>query len=252
MGPGRTDVAVVILAAGLGKRMKSPKAKVLHTVCGKPMILYVVDTARHIAGENVIVVVGHQADEVRALVTRQTSAFFAHQVRQLGTGHAVKCALSVIPSTCRHVVVLCGDVPLLSAATLSTFVEKHCEDHRALSLIAVHLDNPKGYGRLMRDAEGYLAAIVEEADATDLQKSIKLVNAGIYCIESDFLRTALSAIDANNAQGEYYLTDIVAVAHRAGRTIGVTIGHDPHEFLGVNSPEDLEAVERFLVRRRAK
>jgi UDP-N-acetylglucosamine diphosphorylase/glucosamine-1-phosphate N-acetyltransferase len=232
--------------------MKSPKAKVLHAVCGKPMILYVVDTARQVAGDNVILVVGHQAEEVRALVARQAPAFFAHQARQRGTGHAVKCALPAIPANCRQVVVLCGDVPLLSPSTLSAFVDVHCDNHRALSLMAVHLDNPKGYGRLLCNADGNLEAIVEEADATDLQRSIKLVNAGIYCVESNFLKTALSAIDANNAQGEFYLTDIVAVAHRAGQTIGVTIGPDPHEFIGVNSPDDLEAVERILTRRRTK
>ena len=252
MASAKTDVAVIILAAGLGTRMKSSKAKVLHTILGKPMILYVVDTARQIAGENVIVVVGHQADEVRAQVTHQAPAIFAHQAQQKGTGHAVKCALPAIPSGCRHVVVLCGDVPLLSAATLAAFVEAHCQKRRILSLMAVHLDNPSGYGRLLCNTAGDLEAIVEEADATVRQKSIKLVNAGIYCIESQFLHVALSAIDPNNAQSEYYLTDIVAVAYRAGRSIGVTIGQDPHEFLGINSPADLAAVERILTRQSAR
>jgi len=251
MVSAKSDVAVIILAAGLGTRMKSPKAKVLHTILGKPMILYVVDTARQIAGDNVIVVVGHQADEVRALVVHRAPALFAQQAQQKGTGHAVKCALPVIPSACRHVVVLCGDVPLLSPATLSAFVAAHRQERHTLSLMAVHLDNPSGYGRLLLNATGDLEAIVEEADATAQQKSIKLVNAGVYCIEADFLHAALSAIVANNAQGEYYLTDIVAVAHRAGKTIGVTVGQDPQEFLGINSPADLAAVERILTRTTA-
>ena len=239
-------VAIVILAAGLGTRMKSDKAKVLHSILGRPMILYVVDTARYVAGDNVVLVVGHQAEVVRATVTKRADVKFAYQPEQLGTGHAVMCALPALPEEARHVVVLCGDVPLLRIETLQHFVDDHRSHQRTLSVLAVHLDDPTGYGRIVQGQQGQVSGIVEEADATPTQKRIQLVNTGIYCVERGFLEKALASIRADNAQGEYYLTDIVGVAHAAGFSIGVTVGENPDEFTGINSREQLAAVEEMM------
>ena len=239
-------LAVVILAAGLGTRMKSKKAKVLHALLGRPMISYVVDTARVVAGDNVVLVVGHQADEVRAIVSQQAEVRYAFQAEQLGTGHAAMVALSELPDNVNHVVVLCGDVPLLRRETLQRFVHDHCALKRTLSVLAVQLSNPTGYGRIVQDENGYVVGIVEEADATPAQKAIQLVNTGIYCIDRRFLSTALQEIRSDNAQGEYYLTDIVGVAHESRLPVGVTVGENADEFIGINSREQLEAVEDMM------
>jgi UDP-N-acetylglucosamine diphosphorylase/glucosamine-1-phosphate N-acetyltransferase len=210
------------------------------------MISYVMDTARAVAGNNVVLVVGHQADLVKKTVANGRDIRFALQEEQLGTGHAVMCAMPSLPSGTRHVVVLCGDVPLLAAKTLQRFVEDHRSHGRTLSVMAVRLENPTGYGRIVRDNGGDVAGIVEEADASPLEKAINIVNTGIYCIEKEFLVTALQQIRADNAQGEYYLTDIVGLARKANCSIGVTLGESADEFIGINSREQLEVVERLM------
>ena len=141
------DLAVIILAAGLGTRMKSNKAKVLHEILGKPMVMYVVEVAKKIAGDNVVLVVGNQAEKVRKVVSEQTNVLFALQEEQLGTGHAVLCAIPQIPSHVREVVILCGDVPLLTEKTLTGLFEDHVKAQRDISLLAVEIENPTGYGR---------------------------------------------------------------------------------------------------------
>ena len=239
-------LAIVILAAGLGTRMKSNKAKVLHAILGRPMISYVVDTACAVAGNNVVLVVGHQADAVREIIAQQAKIKYAFQSEQLGTGHAVMCALPALPENIHHVVVLCGDVPLLKRETLQRFVKDHCLHKRQLSVLAVRLANPAGYGRIVQDESGNVVGIVEEADATLAQKTIQLVNTGIYCIDRRFLATALQEIKSDNAQGEYYLTDIVGVAHDTRLPVGVTVGESADEFIGINSREQLEAVEAMM------
>lgn len=239
-------VGIVILAAGLGTRMKSDLAKVLHPICGVPMIRYVVETAATIAGNNIVVVVGHQAEKVKQVVARAVPAFFALQEQQLGTGHAVMCALPRIPAGVEQVVVLCGDVPLIAPDTIDQLVADHCRRQRDVTLLAVRLGNPKGYGRLIFDADGGLTAIVEEADADEAQKAINIVNAGIYVIRRDFLETALPRLGRDNKQNEIYLTDIVGLGHREHRTIGAVIGSDSNEILGINSREDLQVVEKIM------
>ena len=245
-----SDVAVVILAAGLGTRMKSDKAKVLHEIMGRPMVLYVVDTAHSLVGDNIVLVVGHQAEKVKRLVAAQGDLHFAYQEQQLGTGHAVMCAMPSVPKGIRHVVILCGDVPLLKPETLERFIDDHQSRSRTLSILAVDLDDPTGYGRIVQGIDGSVTGIVEEADATHEQRGITIVNTGIYCVERDFLAEALGQISDDNAQGEYYLTDIVAAAYRANLAIGVSIGNDPNEFVGINSRAQLDAVERMLSENR--
>ncbi|MDJ0784344.1 MAG: NTP transferase domain-containing protein [Desulfosarcinaceae bacterium] len=238
--------AVVILAAGLGTRMKSNMAKVLHEIHGRPMIHYVVATARKIAPEGVIVVVGHQADRVEAAVRTDHTARFALQAEQLGTGHAVRCAMSALPHDATDVIILCGDVPLIRPETLQRLWEDHTGSARTLTVLGVEMGDPKGYGRLLLDKQGAFTGIVEEADASEAQKSVRLVNSGIYCVERSFLGQALGEVSADNAQGEYYLTDIVGIGHDRGLAMGVLKGSDPSEVIGVNSPEELKIVTDIM------
>jgi UDP-N-acetylglucosamine diphosphorylase/glucosamine-1-phosphate N-acetyltransferase len=245
------DVAAIILAAGLGKRMKSTRAKVLHEVLQRPMILYVVDTARAVAGDHVIVVVGHQADRVRQVVRAHAATRFTLQDRQLGTGHAVQCALPQIPETCRQVIILCGDVPLITSQTIENLIADHRRHQRHATVLAVEVEDPTGYGRILQDARGRVVGIVEEADATDEEKGLRVINTGIYCVDKDYLPVALKEIDNDNAQGELYLTDIVSVGYREKWNVGALLAADPAEFLGINSRQDLQQVEGILRRRQA-
>ncbi len=238
--------AVVILAAGLGKRMKSGKAKVLHEILGKPMIMYVVETANRIAGNNVVLVIGNQADKVREMVSESAEVIFALQKNQLGTGHAVSCALPYLPDHTQEVVVLCGDVPLLTFETVMRLIKDHVKAKRDISLLAVEIDNPKGYGRVLLDKNGNVSGIVEEADASAEQKRIKTINTGIYCIKKEFLFDSLQKVKSDNVQGEFYLTDIVKIGYREGKVVGVIIGGDGEETIGVNNRHDLMTVENIM------
>lgn len=245
------SLAVIILAAGLGKRMKSNRAKVLHEVLEKPMVVYVVEAAIPIAGKAVVVVVGNQAEEVRRAVACRAEVMFALQDQQLGTGHAVKCALPHLPSMCEDVMVLCGDVPLITTETLKALAVEHIQSKRDITLLAVDLDHPHGYGRILLSSDGHVLGIVEEADASPEQRAIRTINSGIYCINRAFLEEALPRLTNANAQGEYYLTDIVRIGYESGRNVGAAWAIDPNEILGVNTPQDLARVEEILEKRTA-
>jgi UDP-N-acetylglucosamine diphosphorylase/glucosamine-1-phosphate N-acetyltransferase len=246
------NVAIIILAAGLGKRMKSKKAKVLHKILNRPMIMYVVETATKIAGNDVIVVVGHQAQKVIDVVSKQTQVHFALQDSQLGTGHATLCALPFIPEYVEEVIILCGDVPVLSPITVQRLLDDHLSAKRDLSLLAVSVDNPKGYGRILVNENRHLLKIIEEADATEEQKMIKTVNAGIYCVNKNFLIEALQQLQPNNAQGELYLTDIAEIGYKKNKAIGVVFCDDSKEVIGVNNNQDLIAAEVVMRSRLTK
>jgi UDP-N-acetylglucosamine diphosphorylase/glucosamine-1-phosphate N-acetyltransferase len=241
-------IAVIILAAGLGKRMQSSRAKVLHEVHGKAMVLHVVETAWKVAG-TVVVVVGNQAEEVRRVISRSAEAVYALQERQLGTGHAVLCALPQIAEDCDPVVILCGDVPLVRPSTLTHLISDHRAHRRDVTLLGVELERPSGYGRVLLDASGRLCGIVEEADADEAQRSIRTINSGIYCVSRHFLADALPRVDRRNAQGEFYLTDIIRLAYEDAKVLGLCRGGDPDEILGVNTPEDLRRVEAVMAAR---
>jgi len=239
-------IAIIILAAGLGTRMKSGKAKVLHEILGSPMILYVVETAVSVAGNQVVVVIGNQAETVREIVSEKYQVRFALQEKQLGTGHAVLCALSQIPESAEDVLILCGDVPLITSETLLRLSEDHLKKKRDISLLAVDIENPTGYGRILRDKNSQLVGIVEERDATVEQKKIKTVNTGIYCVKKHFLEHALQKIKPNNAQGEFYLTDIIDIGYREGKNVDILIGDKPDEVTGINTPDELKNVESVM------
>lgn len=250
--PADSGVAVVILAAGLGTRMKSNRAKVLHELSGKPMILHVVETACRAGAQQVVIVVGHQAEEVEKVVGQTYAADYALQAQQLGTGHAVSCCLPAVSAEIKDVVILCGDVPLLQPETITRMIDIHRRNQRKLTVLGVRLEDPTGYGRLLFDDQENVIGIVEEADADAQQKQINTVNAGIYCVERNFLQQALLQIDDNNAQGEIYLTDIVAVGHAQRQSMGTLIGADADEVIGVNSQQDLAHAQQLLNRRMGK
>lgn len=242
----RNKLAVVILAAGMGTRMKSSRAKVLHEINGRPMILFVVETAKQIAPNNVILVVGNQAEKVEAVVTKEAQVAFVLQTRQLGTGHAVRCAMSEIAPEIKEVLILYGDVPLLKPQTIQMLIEAHGSDSNDVTVLAVEMDDPTGYGRILCDDQGRFCGIVEQADADDKQKKIKLINTGIYCVKRAFLEKTLDQIKADNKQAEYYLTDIVALGYAQGHRIGFVKGGDSAETTGINTLKDLAQVERIV------
>ena len=239
-------VAVVILAAGMGTRMKSSKPKVLHEILGKPMVMYVVKTANKVAGSNVILVVGNQAEKVREALSKDDELIFVLQEKQLGTGHAVLCALPYIPEYIEQVVILCGDVPLLSSDTVMRLLDDHIRKNRDVTLLAVEVDNPEGYGRVLFDKNMNVFGIVEEADASEKQKKIKIVNTGIYSVKKKFLIDSLHKIKSDNAQGEYYLTDIIEIGYLGKKVVGAMIGTDCEEVVGVNNDKELIAAENIM------
>ena len=240
------NVAAIILAAGLGTRMKSNKAKVLHELLGKPMVSYVVETATQVVGQDIILVVGNQAETVKALFSDTTKIGYACQEKQLGTGHAVQCALPHIPENIIDVVILYGDVPLITSKTISDLVRDHREHSHDLSVLAVEIDNPRGYGRIVFDEEMRVCGIVEESDASPDQKQIKMINTGIFCVKTEFLASALPRVRPDNAQGEIYLTDILAIGYSDNKKMGVMIGSSPTEVMGINTTEELAQVETMM------
>lgn len=240
------SVVIVILAAGKGTRMKSDKAKVLHTVCGRSMILHVVDTAVQVAGKKVVVVIGHQGDQVREVVSREVDVLFAIQKEQKGTGHAVKSAFPFLPEHATQIIILSGDVPLIKADTVNDLFQFHLARENDVTVLGVRLENPYGYGRIIFNEAGIVEKIVEEADATEPQKQLDIVNSGIYCVERQFLALSLMNLQSNNKQNELYLTDIVEFARNHKNKIGLMICKDSSEVQGVNTPLDLLEVERIM------
>jgi len=241
--------AIIVLAAGEGKRMKSSKAKVLHDILGIPMVMYVVETAQKVAENDIILVVGNQAKAVRKVVSERYDVIFSLQKEQLGTGHAVSCALPYLPESTEHVIILCGDVPLLTPSTIHRLLDDHIKAKRDITILATKIDNPKGYGRILIDKKKNVKGIVEETDATDKQKEIKIINTGIYCLKKEILFDLLKKITPNNVQGEFYLTDIIEISYKERKIIGAVIEKDFEEFLGVNNHKDLMIAENIMRKR---
>jgi len=236
-------IAVIILAAGKGSRMKSDLAKVLHRVAGKSMVNHVIEAATEVASSHIHVVVGHQADKVRKEIQKKHNVQFAFQKELLGTGDAVRVALPGVDACIQHVLVLCGDVPLIRKQTISDLVSAHLNLMSDLTVLAAKVNDPTGYGRIIQDNDGQLLAIREEADTTDLEKQIDIVNSGIFCFEKRFLESGLGRIKNNNSQGEYYLTDLVEVAvQNRVKTLVKTID-DAEQVMGVNTIEQLTRID---------
>jgi bifunctional UDP-N-acetylglucosamine pyrophosphorylase/glucosamine-1-phosphate N-acetyltransferase len=245
--PTAHPLHVVILAAGEGKRMKSALPKVLQAIAGRPMLAHVVDAARALRPAAVHVVYGHGGDAVRAAFADQPGLEWAEQDRQLGTGHAVRQAMPKVPDGAQ-VLVLYGDVPLITAETLHRLLAAPGR----LAVLVADLDDPSGYGRVERDAEGRVARIVEEKDADDAQKRIRTINTGIIAAESTALKRWLEALRNDNAQGEYYLTDVFAQAAAEFSAAEMVHVADPLETEGANDPWQLARLERAFQRRQVR
>ncbi len=240
-------LAHVILAAGKGTRMRSRRPKVLHPILGKPMILYAVETARRVTPMPPVVVVGHEAEQVQAVVGDE--AHFIVQHEQRGTAHAVLQTAAFLADKADVVLVTYGDMPLLRAETLRHIVQEHVRSQATITMLTAVLDEPRGYGRIVRDASGRIQAIVEEADATPEQRAIRELNVGIYAFDARWLWENLPRIQPSPVKGEYYLTDTVALAVQQGHTVATLSVEDPAEVLGVNTRVHLAEVTRALQHR---
>ncbi|MFH2059760.1 MAG: sugar phosphate nucleotidyltransferase [Pseudomonadota bacterium] len=242
------DVAVIILAAGKGTRMKSDLAKVLHKVAGKSMIVHVIESAVQVSPNNIHIVVGHQAQKVKDEITQYFQPYFALQKQLRGTGDAVKAALPGLNPNIKTILVLCGDVPLIKAKTLTDLVDGHVKNQSKVTVLATEVENPTGYGRIVTDDDGQLLCIKEEADANDQEKQIQKINAGVYCFDYTFLVSAINEIQPNNNQAEYYLTDIIEIAQKKDEKIIVITMNDPDQVMGVNTLKDLAKAEELILK----
>ncbi len=242
-------VKAVILAAGKGTRMKSELPKVIHKALGKPMVEYSIEAAVEAGADmsDVCLVVGHKADMVKDVVGEGVT--YVLQEEQLGTGHAVKCAKEFI-GTDGLTMVLCGDTPLITGATLKTLVDTHIAENNAITVLTAKVDDPTGYGRIIKDEDGNFIKIVEQKDASEEEQKVNEINSGMYLFDSDILSQTLDMIDNNNAQGEYYLTDTIEIVKNKnlGRVATVVV-KDANEIKGVNSPEQLKEAEDILMQR---
>lgn len=240
---------VIILAAGEGKRMNSALPKVLQKVAGRPMLAHVIAAARKLEPLAIHIVHGHGGDQVRAALKGQPDLLWAEQAERLGTGHAVQQALADVPDGA-EVLVLYGDVPLITAASLRGLLAG--ERAARLAVLVAELEDPTGYGRIVRDSEGHVAAIVEEKDANDEQRSIGIINTGILAAESTALKRWLGAVSNDNAQGEYYLTDVFALAADEFSPAEMVLIADPVEAEGANDSWQLAQLERAFQLRQVR
>ena len=242
------QLGIVILAAGKGTRMNSDIAKVLHRLDGRPLIHYVIEQTRDSLPEKTVIIIGHQREEVAA-VLQDYPVETALQDPQLGTGHAVQQAESCFTGFDGDILVLSGDVPLLRRETIAELVRVHRDTKSAITVLTAHLDDPTGYGRVVRSESGAVEKIVEHRDATPAQLELGEINTGIYLFQSDLLFERLHALQPDNAQGEYYLTDVVKMAAEDGLPVNAVIAGDPLEIQGVNTVAQLREMERNYLAR---
>ena len=240
------QAAAVILAAGKSTRMESDLPKVLHEVCGRPMLSYVIDACREAGAERIIVVVGHRRELVTEAYADAADITWVHQAEQHGTGHAVMVCEEALAGFAGHVLVIAGDMPLIRASTLRALLGEHDRTGHAVTLATTVLDNPHGYGRIVRDGNGDLAAIVEHKDCTPEQLEIHEVNPSYYCFDGSRLFAALSKLSAANAQGEYYITNTVEILRREGLGTGAIPAVPQEDAMGINSRADLAEVNRVM------
>lgn len=239
----------ILLAAGQGTRMKSKLPKVLHKALGKPMVQWVIDCLSEAGVADKIAVLGHGGEQVAQVVDGQVQ--IVYQKEQLGTGHAVMQAAPALAADNDCVLVICGDTPLLRPQTISQLIAQHQAEGNAVTLLTAHAENPTGYGRIVRNGQ-QIAAIVEQKDASEEEKLISEINTGTYCFDQKFLLQYLSALDTNNAQKEYYLTDLIKIANQHQLPVGGFILTDFHESLGVNNRVQLSQAEQILRQRKCQ
>ncbi|MDX8403322.1 MAG: bifunctional UDP-N-acetylglucosamine diphosphorylase/glucosamine-1-phosphate N-acetyltransferase GlmU [Mariprofundaceae bacterium] len=242
------DLQVCVLAAGKGKRMRSSKPKVLHPVLGRAMIDYLLHTVETLRPKGIAVVTGHASEMVQAHVGQPQNLEWVIQDKQLGTGHAVKQCENVIKDV-RDVLIVCGDTPLLRTETLSKLIEEHRKHATDVTVLTAEPEDSHGYGRIVRGGNGKVTGIVEEKDADDKQRAIREVSSGIYCVRYEVLFELLHKIENSNAQGEYYLPDIVPLALKDTRSVETVTMQNPNEMLGVNNRVQLAEVESLMQQR---
>ena len=238
------NIMAIVMAAGKGTRMKSKKSKLVQKIYGKEIVKRAVENAEKAGVKEIVAVVGYMKEEVMAVLGN--SVEYAYQEEMLGTGHAVMQAKEYLKGKKGKVLILNGDVPLIRPETLNKLLEKSIENKEYATLLTAIYDNPKGYGRIVRDEGGNIEAIVEEKDTTPSQKEIKEINAGIYCFDIEELLNALDKITPNNAQGEYYLTDVIQIMNQKGLKTGAVIVEDNTEILGINDRIQLEMLTKVL------
>jgi UDP-N-acetylglucosamine diphosphorylase/glucosamine-1-phosphate N-acetyltransferase len=238
-------ISTIILAAGKGTRMQSDQAKVLHRLCGEPLLAYSLRLAETIRSDKIVVIVGHQAERVREAFPAP-EFIFVDQLPQLGTGHAVLQARDQFSDYTGVILILCGDVPCLKVATVQSLIDHHCREHASVTVMTTMLNDPGSYGRVITGKNGDVLRIVEARDATDQEKKVREINTGIYCADSRFLFEAVAQIRKDNSQQEYYLTDIIEIACKRGCRVRSFVAADPIEVMGVNTPEDLEKARDYL------
>ncbi len=242
-----SDIVAIILAAGKGTRMRSKYPKVLHKVGGKPMLQHVIDAATAAGAQKKVVIVGHEAEMVAAMVGTQGT--MALQAEQLGTGHAVMQTAEALKGFSGTALILCGDTPLLDGEELKNFCEAHQASGAAATVLTAIMDDPFGYGRIIRDADGNVQGIVEQKDATEEQKAIREINTGIYCMECPQMFDVLATLTNDNAQGEYYLTDVLQKLNAAGAKVGGISTADSDMVMGINSRKQLSVAESVMRQR---
>lgn len=242
---------LLILAAGKGTRLKSGLPKVLHHLAGKPLIKYVLDASRPLGPSSIQIVVGCEAKAVKSALV-DVPAQFIDQVPQLGTGHAVKLAEPHWESHRSTILILYGDVPLISTQTLKNLLETHWKTGASVTLLSAFLEDPTGYGRVVKDSRGDVEKIVEQKDANIQEQGLKEINTGIYCFQIPDLAQVIGELSAANAQGEYYLTDCVGLLRRQNKRVGVVVCEDPTEVIGINSRVELAQLEQVLRERKLR
>ncbi len=237
----------VVLAAGKGTRMKSDLPKVLHQVCGKPMVEHVIDQLNRLSIDQVVTVIGHQSERVKDQLG--SSVDYAYQAEQLGTAHAVKTCQAPLGHKEGSTFIITGDTPLISSETLSKCLDLHRETTSAATILTMLPEDPTGYGRIIRNEEGQVERIVEEKDASEQERAVNEVNSGIFCFDNRLLFEALDRVSTDNEQGEYYLPDVIEVLKSQGERVSATSVQDVEEGLGINDRSQLAKAEKILQKR---
>ena len=240
----KQELAVVILAAGKGTRMESDRAKVLHSLASRPLLIHVLDTVATLNPKRVLVVVGYQAEEVKQACANRPIEF-VEQDKQLGTGHAVLQARAALEGFEGNILVLCGDMPLIKSSTLQDLLRLHQKTDARCTLLSLKTKQKKDFGRIVRNSEGSVLRIVEVRDASEQEITIDEYNSGVYCFDKGILFKALESVDSINAQGEYYLTDTVEILSRDGHVVACHSTQNADEVFGINSSEDLKKAEQI-------
>lgn len=237
------SINAIILAAGKGTRMKSDLPKVLHKIHDKALVEYVIDAVKEAGIKKTCLVIGYKADEIKANVKRNVE--YAFQAEQLGTGHAVMCAKDFIEDE-GDTLVLCGDTPLILGDTLKKLIEYHKENGFYVTVLSAKMEDPTGYGRIVRDENGNFLKNVEHKDATEEERKITEINSGMYIFNSKELKDGLGKLTTDNAQGEYYLPDVITVIREKGLKVGAFSIDDPSEIFGINTVEQLQTATGIL------